>query len=532
MLLNAPTIHDVLFSDKIKCNASDMALCDESTSISWPQLRERCISLAVAMKDTLGLGEHQHVALLIGNRAEFIESMLAGIIAGLWITPVNTHLNSDEVSYIISDSGAKALFYDDQHAHLIEGYLQGNQQACECINIEEFCLAIYQKLKNENSEKIESCFPLSGAAGGTMLYTSGTTGKPKGVKRNKPGSLGEAMKRMQSGGKMFGLEGRGPHLVTGPLYHAAPMLFALYDLLNGAPMVIMPKWNNQLFVDLVIQHGVTTTHLVPTMFVRLLNDNEIIEKQTDFSTLQLVLHGAAPIAKSTKQKMLHWWGNILVEYWGGTEAGVTTLVTSEQWLEHPGTVGKPLPHFDVYVGDDTGNPVDDSSMTDSSKDAKNESPLEGLLFCRHHQLYQVFEYHHDDKKTQLSHPQPYIFCIGDIGYVVDGFVYLSDRQSNMIISGGVNIYPAETEQALSEHEAIADVAVFGVPSDEWGEDVKAAIQLKSGFEPSKALAESIIEFSREKVATYKAPKSIDFESQLPRTPTGKLLVRLLKEKYQ
>ena len=347
-----------------------------------------------------------------------------------------------------------------------------------------------------------------------MLYTSGTTGKPKGVKRNKPASLGEAIERMKLGGKMFGLEGKGPHLVTGPLYHAAPMLFALYDLLNGAPMVIMPKWSNQMFVDLVIQYGVTTTHLVPTMFVRLLNDNEIVEKQTNFSTLQLVLHGAAPIAKSTKQRMLQWWGNILVEYWGGTEAGVTTLVTSEQWLEHPGTVGKPLPHFDVYVGDDAGNPIEHSFVD-------TESSLEGLLFCRHHELSQVFEYHHDHKKTQLSHPQPYVFCIGDIGYVNDGFVYLSDRQSNMIISGGVNIYPAETEQALLEHEAIADVAVFGIPSDEWGEDVKAAIQLKPGFEPSIELAKEIIVFSREKVATYKAPKTIDFERVLPRTPTGK-----------
>ena len=201
-------------------------------------------------------------------------------------------------------------------------------------------------------------------------------------------------------------------------------------------------------------------------------------------------------------------------------------MTSEQWLEHPGTVGKPLPHFDVYVGDDVGNPVENFSI-----DNDNERPLEGLLFCRHHQLSQVFEYYNDHKKTQQSHPQPYVFCIGDIGYVNDGFVYLSDRQSNMIISGGVNIYPAETEQALLEHEAIEDVAVFGIPSEEWGEDVKAAVQLKSGFEPSIELAKEIIVFARKKVATYKAPKTIDFESLLPRTPTGKLLVRLLKEKY-
>lgn len=525
MLLDAPTIHDVLFSDNIKHNASDMALCDELTSINWQQLRDNSISLAVEMTDTFGLHADQHIALLIGNRVEFIETMLAGIIAGLWITPVNTHLNADEIRYIVNDSGAKNLFYDSQHAHLIEGFFQGKQQVAECINIEEFCSTIYQKNNNENGRRIECCFPMSGPAGGTMLYTSGTTGKPKGVKRSKPNSLGEAIERMRLGGTMFGLEGKGPHLVTGPLYHAAPMLFALYDLLNGAPMVIMPKWDSQMFVDLVTKHGVTTTHLVPTMFVRLLNDEKVAVKQSDFSTLQLVLHGAAPIAKSTKQKMLHWWGNILVEYWGGTEAGVTTLVTSEQWLEHPGTVGKPLPHFDVFVGDDAGNPI-------ASTSGDSDDPVEGLLFCRHHKISQVFEYHHDRKKTQKSHPQPYVFCIGDIGYVKDDFVYLSDRQSNMIISGGVNIYPAETEHALLEHEAVADVAVFGIPNDEWGEEVKAAIQLKPGFEPSIGLAKGIVAFARGKVATYKAPKSIDFESLLPRTPTGKLLVRLLKEKYK
>ncbi len=527
MLLGVSTIHDVLFGDNVKRNANGMALCDGSRAVSWQQLRDHSISLAMEMKGTLRLDAHEHIALLIGNRTEFIESMLAGIIAGLWITPVNTHLNVDEISHIVNDSGAKILFYDNQHAPFVEEIVQSNKPVCKCINIEVLCSNTYSMFSDESKEQIEHCFPLSGPAGGTMLYTSGTTGKPKGVKRNKPDSLGEVIQRMQSGGKMFGLEGKGPHLVTGPLYHAAPMLFALYDLLNGAPMVIMPKWSNQAFVDLVIQRRITTTHLVPTMFVRLLNDDELTVKRSDFESLQLVLHGAAPIAKSTKQKMLQWWGNILVEYWGGTEAGVTTLVTSEQWLEHPGTVGKPLAHFDVYVGDDAGNPVNHSSTG-----AGNEKPLEGLLFCRHHQLAQVFEYHHDYKKTQLSHPQPYVFCIGDIGYVKDEFVYLSDRQSNMIISGGVNIYPAETEQALLEHEAIVDVAVFGVPSDEWGEDVKAAIQLKPGFEPSIELAKAIIAFSREKVATYKAPKSIDFESVLPRTPTGKLLVRLLKEKYQ
>lgn len=532
MVPENPCIQDVLFADSVNNCGNEIALTDGVVDVGWQQLRDLSLSLALAMKNELALAPGQHIGLLIGNRPEFIEAMIAGIVAGLWITPVNTHLQPSEVSYIVNDSDAKVLFYDSVHEHLISAI---NQEHCRCINIEVFCQQIDQSLRNGTGKNLDTAFPLSGPAGGTMLYTSGTTGKPKGVKRNKPNSLGEALQRMQSGGAMFGLVGAGPHLVTGPLYHAAPMLFALYDLLNGAPMVIMPKWDNKTFVDFVSKYSVVTTHLVPTMFVRLLNDKAALAGS--FSSLTLVLHGAAPIAKSTKQKMLNWWGPILVEYWGGTEAGVTTLVTSEQWLQHPGTVGKPLSHFDVYVGDEKGESIanKDASNKDESKKGeskKESSPVEGLLFCRHHQLSQVFEYHRDNQKTRESHPKPFVFCIGDIGYVKDGFVYLSDRKSNMIISGGVNIYPVETEQALIEHDAVADVAVFGVPSEEWGEEVKAAIQLTPGFTATDELAAELIQFSREKVATYKAPKSIDFEAQLPRTPTGKLLVRLLKEKYQ
>ncbi|OUS24662.1 hypothetical protein A9Q99_24050 [Gammaproteobacteria bacterium 45_16_T64] len=504
-----------------------MALSDGYRSVNWQDLRDRSVALAEIMQSELSLIADQHIALLVGNRVEFIELMLAGMIAGVWITPVNTHLQADEVSYIVKDSEAKVVFFDTAHEHLLADHGQRadlTSNSHRYINIESLAEKITQRLANAKVTDLYACFPLSGPAGGTMLYTSGTTGKPKGVKRNKPNSLGEALDRMQSGGALFGLVGTGPHIVTGPLYHAAPMLFALYDLLNGAPMVIMPKWDNLAFIQLVAQHKATTTHLVPTMCVRLLNALAEDPEQYaahDISSLTLALHGAAPIAKTTKQKMLDWWGPILVEYWGGTEAGVTTIVTSEQWLSHSGTVGKALSHFDVFVGDKQGNEI----LSESDK-------TEGLLFCRHHQLSQVFEYHHDHSKTLKAHPQPYVFCIGDIGYVDDeGFVYLSDRESNMIISGGVNIYPAETEQILLEHEAVADVAVFGVPSEEWGEVVKAAVQLKPGYDDTSELEQQMIAWVREKIAIYKAPRSIVFEASLPRTPTGKLLVRKLKEKY-
>ncbi len=488
---------------QLKDSPDEIAVTDLTRQLTWQQLSTRCWQMANYLRQEKSLSPGEHIALLIGNRIEFIEAIWGAMLAGLWVTPINTHLLKEDVGYIQEDSGAKLVLHDSAHANILAAVAD-----CETINIE----SIGDILRNQTKDSL----PLAGPAGGTMLYTSGTTGRPKGVKRNKPNTLGEALERFHSTGLLFGLNGQGPHLVTGPLYHAAPMLFALYDLINGAPMVIMPHWDNQLFVDCVKKYAVKHTHLVPTMFVRLLNNMREQTHAADFSSLDLVLHGAAPIAPSTKQQMIDWWGKILVEYWGGSEAGITTLVASDDWLSHPGTVGKPLSHFEVFIGDEQGNPVDQTV---------------GPLYCRHKTLAQVFEYHQAAEKTQKAHPQPHVFCIGDIGRIdEEGFVYLSDRESNMIISGGVNIYPAEIEQVLLEHPAVADVGVFGVPNDEWGETVHASIELKAGFLPDQSQRESLLLFAKQKLAKFKVPRVIHFAESLPRTPTGKLLVRVLKEK--
>lgn len=495
----------ILF-EHLESSPQSLAITDLTLSRSWQELNHQVLAMAQYLTQEKGLEPNDHIALLIGNRVEFIEAMLAGILAGLWVTPINTHLVAGEAGYILEDSGAKLLLHDNAHSQLIS-----SSDQCEFVNVETL----------SNSLLAQSAAPMpdeQSPAGGTMLYTSGTTGRPKGVKRNKPATLKDAFEKMAAGGRQFGLTGSGPHLVTGPLYHAAPMLFALYDMLNGAPMIIMPKWDAQGFLDCVEKFKVTTSHLVPTMFVRLLKHREQLATQPNLSSLQLALHGAAPIAPSTKQAMIDWWGKILVEYWGGSEAGTTTLVTSEEWLQHPGTVGKPLSHFEVYVGDEQGNKISDGV---------------GPLYCRHQHLAQVFEYHKDQEKTAKAHPQPHVFCIGDIGRVDDeGFVYLSDRQSNMIISGGVNIYPAEIEQAFIEHPAVADIAVFGIPNPEWGEEVVGVVELVAGTEPSDQLRQELLTFIMTKVAKFKVPRRLDFSNQLPRTPTGKLLVRELKASYK
>jgi long-chain acyl-CoA synthetase len=360
--------------------------------------------------------------------------------------------------------------------------------------------------------------PADGPPGGTMIYTSGTTGRPKGVKRTAPSTLGEALARQARLGRAYGLDGAGPHLVTGPLYHAAPLLFAVYDQANGAPVHVMPRWDERDALRWLSERGIAHTHMVPTMFVRLLRLPEAERAAFRAPALTLVFHGAAPESVAVKRRMIDWWGPVLVEYWGATEGGVNTLVTSEAWLAHPGTVGRALPAFEVFAVDDAGRRLPPGET--------------GLLQCRHRELDRVFEYHGAPEKTAESHPEPGVFTIGDVGRVdADGWVYLADRKSHMIITGGVNVYPAEVEQVLLEHPDVADVAVFGVPDEEWGESVKAAVEPAPGARPGPDLARAILAFGRERLARYKVPRTVDFHEKLPRHPSGKLYVRQLRDPY-
>ncbi len=489
------------FPQQLAIRPDAMAITDLTQQRSWRELDRNIAALANFLIREIGARPGDHMALLIGNRVEYIEAMLAGMLAGLWVTPINTHLTASEVSYIRDDCGASVVFYDPEHQHLL---LEGSGTA---LNVCEVVSDLHNWLP-------ETAVSNSAPAGGNMLYTSGTTGKPKGVQRAKATTVGEMIERMRNTGEAFGLTGRGPHLVTGPLYHAAPGMFALYDLMNGAPMVIMPKWDCDTFFRCVREYQVATTHLVPTMFVRLLDARHNTAERIDLSSLRYVLHGAAPITRPVKESVLQWFGPLLTEYWGATESGVVTLVNSEEWLKHPGTVGRAVGSFSVYVGDEHGNPSDQE---------------EGLLFCRHAQLPLVFSYHKDPQKTLKAHPRPHIFYLGDIGQVdSEGFVYLSDRESHMIISGGVNIYPSEVEQALLEHADVTDAAVFGIPNPEWGEEVKAVVELRTG---ASASTDQLRDFLRGKIASFKIPRSMEFVSELPRTPSGKVQIHKLKAKY-
>jgi long-chain acyl-CoA synthetase len=492
--------------EKAASQPDRLALDDLTRQRTWAELEDRVQRLAHLLRDELGLRPDQSAALLMENRVEALELIVAGILSGVWMTPVNRHLTAEEIAYVVEDSGARVVFSDERHAE--------TARAAGARHVQ----AVGPELDAALAGVSASPIGLDGPAGGNMIYTSGTSGRPKGVKRRRAPTAGAALEAARAYGCSVGLDGSGPHLVTGPTYHAAPLMFAVYDQLSGAPVTLMPRWNERQALELLEQRRIHHTHVVPTMFVRLLRLPEEERRRFSSPELHLVLHGAAPVAPAVKRRMIEWWGPILVEYWGGTEGGVATMADSEEWLSHPGTVGRALPSFEVFAVDESGYLLPPGEN--------------GLLYSRHKTLPRFFEYHGDAQKTRAAYLDDSAFTLGDLGRVdPDGFVYLADRQANVIISGGVNIYPAEIEHVLQEHPAVADVGVFGVPDEEWGESVKAAVELRPAYSPSRELEAEILGFGRERLASYKVPRSIDFETELPRHPTGKLLMRTLRERY-
>jgi long-chain acyl-CoA synthetase len=484
-----------------------LAVDDFTRTRTWSELLDRCTRTARFLREDAGLEPDDHVAVLMENRVEIVELIIGGIMAGVWVTPINWHLAPDEVAYVVGDSEARVVFTDS-------GYLETAKEVAGDARVIEAGDEWDALLAAASTEPM----PLDGPSGGNMIYTSGTTGRPKGVKRARRANVGAALDFFGEYGNSVGLDGSGPHLITGPMYHAAPLMFSIYDNANGAPIIIMPRWDERDALRIIVEREIAHLHMVPTMFVRLLRLPEEERARFEAPKLEIVLHGAAPVSVEVKKAMIDWFGEKLVEYWGATEGGVNTLIDSKEWLAHPGSVGRTLSAFEVFAVDENGKRLPPGEVGD--------------LYCRHKHVDDVFEYHGDPEKTAGAYLEPGVFTIGDIGWTSeDGHVYLADRRSNMIISGGVNIYPREVEDALQQHSAISDVGVFGIPDDEWGESVKAAVELRPGYEASSELEAEILAFAREKLARYKVPRSIDFEERLPRESTGKLYIRRLRDRY-
>ena len=480
---------------------------DLSRTRSCGELVDRAWRIASLLRDEWHLEPGEHAAMLMGNRVEFVELMLGAQFAGVNLTPINLHLKPHEMRYILEDSQARALFVDPA--------LSAEAEATE---MRSPSLSAGPELDDALSAVDGAALPLDSPAGTQLLYTSGTTGHPKGVVRPTVQTIAESLDSLGEAARAFHMTGAGPHLVSGPMYHGSPYGFASMELNIGASILIMPHFDASRLLDLIMQREVCTTHLVPVMMARLLELPEEQRAAFDPSSLSCVLNGAAPVSIAVKRRMIEWWGPRLIEYWGSTEGGAYCVATSEEWLQHPGTVGKPLPSYEILSVDEKGRHLGPGEV--------------GLLVCRNSLDDEPFRYWNAPEKTREAYRAPGTFTVHDMGSIdAEGYVYLSDRASDMIISGGVNIYPAEIEAALLEHPSVADVAVFGIPDDEWGEAVKAVVQLAPHATAAPELEREILESARERVANFKVPRSIDFTAELPREPNGKLYKRKLRDPY-
>jgi long-chain acyl-CoA synthetase len=463
-----------------------------------------------------GLEVGDRVATLLPNGAEMIEVYLAALQAGWYVVPINFHLVAPEVAYILKDSGAKVLVSHERFADVATAAADdaGIESAGRLAVGQVPGFASYATARDAQP----STLPEDRTIGDVMNYTSGTTGNPKGIYRKLMGVTPEQAALGLSGLLfLFGIQPQDDnvHIIGSPLYHTAVLRFGSASLHLGHTVVLMDKWSPEEMLRLIEERRVTTSHMVPTQFHRLLALPEDVRGKYDVSSLRHMIHAAAPCPIPVKEQMIAWWGNAVDEYYAASEGG-GTIVTAEEWLQKPGTVGKPWPISEIAIFDDEGNRMDEPGVIGTVYMAMQSAD---------------FEYHGDKEKTQKNRIGAF-FTVGDVGFLdEDGFLFLRDRKIDMIISGGANIYPAEIESVLLTHPRVGDAAVFGIPHDDWGEEVKAVIEPAEGVEADDALAEEILAYCADKLAKFKTPKTIDFTNEMPRDPNGKLYKRKLRDPY-
>ena len=463
-----------------------------------------------------GLKRLDHYAVFMENHPRYVECCAAGERSGLYYTAVNSFLTAPELAYIVNNSQSKALIISQAKREIALAALS------DCPGV-ELCLIVDgpgEGTRLRNLDEATAEFPTTPipdeSLGAPMLYSSGTTGRPKGVLRPLPDqSPAEPLSALATRLRVWRFREGQVYLSPAPLYHSAPLAGVGGTIRRGGTVVVMERFDAEHFLKLVERHRVTHTQLVPTMFSRMLKLPEPARFAYDLSSLEVAIHAAAPCPVPVKRAMIDWWGPIILEYYSATEAMGMTVCDSAEWLAHPGTVGRSV-FGEIHVLDDEMREVPAGET--------------GKIWFR---TASPFEYFNDPVRTAEGRSSDgSMSTLGDIGRVdEEGYVYLTDRATFMIISGGVNIYPQECEDLLVTHPKVADAAVFGAPNEEMGEEVKAVVQLAPGFAPGADMEAELIAYCRDHLARYKCPRSIDFEAELPRLPTGKLYKVGLRDRY-
>ncbi|MBV8410491.1 MAG: AMP-binding protein [Alphaproteobacteria bacterium] len=484
-------------------------------TITYGELEARSNRLAHLLR-ARGLGRLDHWSIFMENHARYVECCAAGERAGHYYTCVNSFLTAEELAYILNNSQSKVLITSQAKRDVALAALP----SCPGIELTLIVDGPGDGKNVLNLEEATARFPATPIAdeslGTAMLYSSGTTGRPKGILRPLPEQPpSQKLPIFDFLLKLWRYREGMIYLSPAPLYHAAPQAAVNLTIGIGGTVVIMDRFDAETYLQLLERYRITHSQLVPTMFSRLLKLPQEVRNKYDLSSLEIAIHAAAPCPVQVKEQMIDWWGPIIHEYYGATEGLGFTACDSEEWLKHRGTVGRVLAGK-LHVLDDTMNELPTGTP--------------GTLWF---ETATPFEYFNDPQKTmEARSPDGSMSTVGDVGYLDDdGYLHLTDRATFMIISGGVNIYPQETENLLITHPKVADAAVFGVPNADLGEEVKAVVQLMPDVLPGPAVAEELIAFCGQHLARQKVPRSIDFEPELPRLPTGKLYKRLLRDRY-
>jgi long-chain acyl-CoA synthetase len=514
-----------LLQASLDAHPDTFAVVDQRGTTTWAELDDRVRRLVTALR-ARGLAEGDSVVAMLGNQVELVEVSLACMQAGWLLVPVNWHWVADEVRYVLDDAAAAAVVVDARFVEVVREALQGPDAPAVDVRI---AVRAGQGGADAGMDDYDTLLAAADgpwtdapARGGPMFYTSGTTGRPKGVRSGLaqlggPPEIWTLMAHSLRPVVELPAEGGAVQGICGPMYHSAQWVISMFALLCDATLVLQHRFDAADLLELIDRHGITNLHLVPTQMSRLLRLPPEQRAAWSGATLRSVLHGAAPCPAPVKRQLIDWWGPIVTEYYGGTEGGFISRITAAEWLERPGSVGRPLEVIEVVVVDGEGRPVPAGTPGDLY--------FRSLLGSR-------FEYHNAPDKTAAAHLEPGLATLGDIGHLdAEGYLYLSDRRIDMVVSGGVNIYPAEIEAVLVGAGPVVDAAVFGIPDEDMGESVRAAVVLRDDATWDAATEALVVAHCREHLAGYKCPRSFEVRDELPRSEAGKLLKRALRDPW-